>query len=151
MSRTDKDKPVWVTAEWYEPFHRCGWYRRPKYRLVERKDEDYGFTFLRRERCGWEWEYRGDCDLPAEPVRTNGVVAWRSRNQQGTRCVWDMEWPRDRYYGTRGVRKTAYCRDEFHKPQRRAVRDASRKAIQGDWEVEFPDGRTRSSVRWDMW
>lgn len=150
MSRTNKDKPVWVTAEWYEPYHRCGWYRVPKY--VETDVPLYwDKTRFEKKFVGYRWEYKGDCDLPAEPVRSNTVLAWRRRYNTEQRCSWEMEWTRDRHYGTRGVRKTRYCHDEFHGPQRRAVRDACRKAKQGDWEVEFPDGRTRSSVRWDMY
>lgn len=149
MSRTNKNKPVWVTAEWYEPFHGCGWYKVRKYVETD-VPLSWDKTRFEKKFVGYTWEYRGDCDLPAEPIRSNKSLAWRNR-KSGQLCTWDMIWPRDRYYGTRGVRKTAYCREGFHKPQRRAVRDASRKAVQGDWEVEFPDGRTRSSVRWDMW
>lgn len=150
MSRTKKDMPVWVTAEWYEPFHTCGWYRRPKFRTVEHDSSEYGFSYTSREVCGWTWEYRGDCDLPAEPVRQNTALAWR-RRYSGQRCTWDVVWPRERYFNTRGTRKTKRSHYEFHDPQRAAVRDACRRAVKGDIDVEFPDGRTRSSVRWDMW
>lgn len=48
MSRTDKDMPRWVTAEWYEPRHyRCRHSRWPVGRRV--------------------------CDLPAEPVVNRGA------------------------------------------------------------------------------
>lgn len=148
MSRTNKDKPAWVTAEWYEPFHTCGWYRVPKWRKVKRKS-DFGFTYDDIERAGFKWEYRGDCDLPAEPVRRGGRYWWKRSG--ATCCIWKAAWPRERYFNTRGAKKTANCHYEFHGPQRAAVRAACRKAVQGDVEVEFPDGRTRSSVRWDMW
>lgn len=47
MSRTDKDMPRWVTAEWYEPRH----YRCPN--------------------STWPVARR-DCDLPARPVVNRG-------------------------------------------------------------------------------
>lgn len=47
MSRTDKDLPWWVVAEWWEPNHwRCEHARS-------------GWGGMRLER---------DCDLPADPV-----------------------------------------------------------------------------------
>lgn len=135
MSRTDKDMPYWVTAEWYKPYHGCGWYRTSYW------NDD----FTAREI---KWVYRGDCDLPENPTRSSN----RPRRVITRLCSWEAEWPPQRYYQTRGRRcKKEWRRFEFNGPQRRAERDAARKVIQGDWEAEFPDGRTRHSVLWDMW
>lgn len=148
MSRTKKDTPVWVTAEWWEPYHRCGWYRRPKWREVQKRSS-FGFIYTDIERAGYKWEYRGDCDLPAEPVRENSY-AWRRRHDPQL-CSWEPIWPKEKYFNTRGTRKTKRTHYDFHDPQRAAVRDACRKAVKGEVEIDFPDGRTRSSVKWDMW
>lgn len=140
MSRTDKDMPHWVTAEWYEPWHNCGWQRRAVYDV----DPDTGRFIFKKI----EWKYFGDCDLPDEPVRS----PTRPRRVIKCRCYWEAAWPDERYYQTRGKRcKREWRRFEFNGPQRRAERDAARKVVQGDWEAEFPDGRTRHSVLWDMW
>lgn len=148
MSRTKKDMPVWVRAEWYEPFHTCGWRRRIV--RIEWRDEDFeGRIPPLNSRAVYKWEYLGDCDLPAEPVRYN-CASWR-RRYSPRRCVWEAEWPRERHFNTRGTRKTKNVHYEFHRPLRAATRDACRKAVQGEVEIDFPDGRTRSSVKWDMW
>ncbi len=68
MSDTDKDKPDWVTAEWWEPFHVCD-RRRPcdLPDVVDRKRERPRFGgWLRSDvRCGWwpinerrRWRYK---------------------------------------------------------------------------------------------
>lgn len=114
MSRTDKDTPYWVRAEWWEPRHRC-WGHRP-------------------------------CDLPDSPSsgnpNTNRRTSWRS-------CFWWPEWNDSQVRYRKHKRE--WRRYEFHGPQRAEVRDAARKVIKGDWEAEFPDGRTRHSVLWDLW
>lgn len=67
-----------------------------------------------------------------------------------TKCHWVPSHPYDRQ--ARYLKhKREWRRKLFHGPQRRAVRDVARKAIQGDWEIEFPDGRTRHSVHWDLY
>lgn len=148
MSRTKKDMPFWVRAEWYEPFHTCGWYKVRKY--VETDVPCYwDKSRFEKKFVGYTWEYRGDCDLPAEPVVEN-TSAWR-RRYSPRRCVWEAEWPRERHFNTRGTRKTENVHYEFHGPLRAATRDACRKAVQGEVEIDFPDGRARSSVKWDMW
>jgi hypothetical protein len=58
MSRTDKDKPCWVTATWYEPHH--------------------GLCTKSR------WSSRYPCDLPEFPVRSAEAYSWRSK----THCSW---------------------------------------------------------------
>lgn len=57
MSDTDKDKPDWVTAEWWEPFHICG----RRFWPCDLPDEpdrkrDMGWAVARRvakSRCRW--------------------------------------------------------------------------------------------------
>lgn len=148
MSRTDKDAPYWVRAEYYEPFHYCGWIRRGKFEKVE-KETDWGFKYTVNELVSYKWEYVGDCDLPETPKRS-GQRWSRKRIDKNPRCGWSPEWTYSRFSQTRGVRKTKDCHFEFHGPQRAAVRDAAREVIKGNHEVEFPDGRTRHSVLWDM-
>lgn len=145
MSRTDKDKPYWVRTEWYEPWHRCGWY---KYRKYQDTDETWPWGSPKREFVGYRWKYRGDCDLPENPVRTPNRMNRRRNLEQ--LCSWDAIWPDDFYTQVRGVRKTETCHTEFHGPQRMNERLAAREVIKGNTEVEFPDGRTRHSVLWDM-
>ncbi len=67
MSDTDKDKPWWVTAEWWKPEHwNCD-------RSMHRR---WGMHGPRRE-----------CDLPAAPVvEPPRRYSWRGRHL--TRCVW---------------------------------------------------------------
>lgn len=152
MSRTDKDMPAWVTAEWYKPFHYCGWVRRRKYHDVEEKL----FGSIPVQRRVWTgkyyWEYLGDCDLPEEPTIVNNALAWRRKKNPKNRCVWEMEWPRERYYQSRGAPHKRFWRHaNFYDPQRMKVRLAAREVIKGNHEVEFPDGRGRHSILWDLW
>lgn len=146
MSRTDKDKPYWVRTEWYKPWHRCGWHRCRKY--VD-TDEMWPWGKPKREFIGYRWEYRGDCDLPETPIRKPNRVNRRPNLEQ--LCSWEAEWPFDFYTQTRGVpNKRFWRRKEFYGPQRMNERRASREIIKGNREVEFPDGRGRHSVLWDM-
>lgn len=151
MSRTDKDKPFWVRTEWYEPWHRCGWYRNRKYRKVEKTHvSEYGFKYpyTEREFIGYRWEYRGDCDLPENPVRTPNRMNRRRNLEQ--LCSWEAIWPNDYNMQMRGRSVKDDCHTYYHGPQRMNERLAAREAIKGDHEVEFPDGRTRHTVAWDL-
>lgn len=149
MSRTDKDAPFWVRAEWYEPFHNCGWVRRPKYVETD-KPLSWDTTRFEKKFVGYKYVYVGDCDLPAEPVIEN--TDWKNRKNLKTRCVWEAEWSRENYYQTRGVRCKKYWRhSEFYGPQRMNEKLAAREIVKGNHEAEFPDGRGRHSVLWDMW
>lgn len=147
MSRTDKDNPHWVRAEYYEPHHYCGWIRRGKFKSVE-KETDWGLKYTTHELVSYRWEYVGDCDLPETPVRKGQRWGYKFRPKR--RCDWSPEWTYARFSQTRGVRKTDECHAEFHGPQRMNERLAAREVIKGNHEVEFPDGRTRHSVLWDM-
>lgn len=148
MSRTDKDNPWWVRTEWYEPIHYCGWIRRNKYEYEERVASWGKYTVPRI--TGHYWEYLGDCVLPDVPVRC-GQRPSRKRLTNSPRCTWVADWPEDYATQTRGVRKKEYRRNEFHHPQRMKERLAAREIVKGNHEYEYPDGRSRSSVLWDMW
>lgn len=149
MSRTDKDTPYWVRAEYYTPYHGCGWMRIPTYRDVERQTRD-GIRYVDWVRTGYRWTYRGDCELPDYPRRRH-PGRWTHRNGKSRPlCSWEPESPWASSSQLRGVHKTYWCRTRFHKPQRNNTRMAARRAVQGDWETEFPDGRTRHSIAWIM-
>lgn len=105
MSGTDKDMPVWASAEYYEPWHayRCG--SRPGTRFGDEP-----------------------CTLPAEPVRQHPAHRRTSRGA----CIWEPVWPgpaERRYRCTWGPK-----RDDRHfgwwGPDRAKVRDQMTKARQ---------------------
>ena len=123
MSDTDKDKPYWVTAEWYEAWHLCA------------------------ECPGTAGRFRaGPCNLPAEPVRQNSrIEASRTKS-----CTWMACWERHRWFRPPG--KDA-IRVYWNGPQRRAVRDDSRKAIAeyratGEVNVVHDIRQARHGVTW---
>lgn len=148
MSRTDKDNPWWVRAEYYEPYHYCGWRRRGLFEKVE-KETDWGFKYTVSKLVSYKWEYVGDCELPETPVRQHPNIV-RRINRTHRRCGWSPEWVWDRRMQTRGVRKKFWRHAEYHGPQRMNERLAAREVVKGNHEYEFPDGRTRHSVLWDM-
>lgn len=122
MSRTDKDKPHWVRAEWYVPVHtycqfddqRFGWFRFP--------------------------DGPRECDLPEDPVYRNprGPRGWLVRTSWN--CTWEAEWPwKRRYRWTRAPRRVER-RLGWYGPDRRRVRDECRVALQeyrGSGDVEI--------------
>lgn len=129
MSNTDKDKPEWVSAEWYEPYHMCG---------------------THHTRWG---RYNGACTLPADPVRAR-ENRWKFSRPLG--CHWV---PVGKPYRNRW--SLAHVPDWFidhdwTAPQRRAVRDDSRRAIaeyRATGEVDVihstEQHRHRTSYYWD--
>lgn len=136
MSRTDKDKPAWVRAEWYEPTHRCGWISWNKWDPLEKE-----FGGMR------EWHFRGECDLPTDPKI--GDVGWVSaRRRSQTQCFWSPDWndSQTRYR----KHKREWRRTQWNGPQRMRERVAARRIISGDEDYEYPEGRARHSVLWDM-
>lgn len=99
MSRTDKDRPHWVTAEWWEPSHMC-------------KEH----TFSRY------WKNTHTCDLAAEPsLKRERRHHWRSPIPR--RCQWVPVWT---YYPHHAPGRDT-LRAEWHGPQRRGVRDTGHK------------------------
>jgi len=112
MSGTDKDKPHWVEAEWYEPLHdNC-----PN-QLGGRKNRQ--------------------CDLPKDPLR----IRWRWPRRLD-HCVWVDNWDdrnEYRYRYTRPPTKEERHTDWWG-PDRAKVRDQMTKAKQeynGSREVEI--------------
>lgn len=85
MSNTDKDKPWYVRAEWYEPSHGKGCEFSWRSGLRSR--------FFPPER---------PCDLPPEPVRSNYCQGyrqgWRIRYSTHDPCHWVPVWPGGRRY-----------------------------------------------------
>lgn len=117
MSRTDKDMPVWASAEYYEPVHDIWCVNAMEWRGRSRRDRP--------------------CDLPAEPIRHPPMFKGGRRG-----CSWDPIWPRRgdrRYWCTWGPK-----REDRHfnwwGPDRTKVRDQMSKAKQeynGSHEVEI--------------
>lgn len=130
MSRTDKDQPWWVAAQWWEPQH----YRCPNARR-------------------WR-EVRGDraCDLPAEPVV--GREAWCRR----LRCRWVPIWParRDGRVLVQSAPPRWFVNHIDTAPTRRRVRDDCRRAVQeyratGEVDVIPPTDQHRHCATWLWW
>lgn len=70
MSRTDKDVPYWVDAEYWEPVHyRCG----NSYRTF------WGITKTPKRR---------ECDLPTDPI----VRQYRGIRLGAQHCYWEPAW-----------------------------------------------------------
>lgn len=128
MSDTDKDKPQWVTAEWYEAYHMCG---------------DHHTRWGR---------YEGSCTLPDEPVRMREN---RWKYSRGLGCHWT---PVDRPYRNRWSLAHVprwFIDHVWTAPQRRAARDDSRRAIAeyratGEVDVIHDTRQARHGAYW-MW
>lgn len=148
MSRTDKDNPWWVRAEYYEPNHYCGWYRVRQYRDTDRPYPWNPEKFFREWTGKYEWVYKGDCVLPENPTREH-PRRW-GRKSNPPRCGWVAVWPHDYNMQMRGRSVKRDCHTYYHGPQRMNERLAAREVIKGNHEVEFPDGRTRHTVAWDL-
>lgn len=73
MSRTDKDRPYYTDAEWWEPYHyQCGKSYRSYFGTVRT-------TPARRQ-----------CDLPPEPI----IAQYQARRRHNGRgCSWDPAYP----------------------------------------------------------
>lgn len=146
MSRTDKDNPWWVRADYFEPYHGCGWRRVRKYVPT---DEYWPWGQVKKRFVGYAWKYMGDCELPAEtPVREHPKRY--GRKNVPPLCWWDAVWPDDYNMQMRGRSVKKDCHKYYHGPQRMNERLAAREVIKGNDEAEFPDGRTRHSVLWDL-
>jgi hypothetical protein len=113
MSRTDKDKPCWVTAEWYTPFH--------------------GY------HCRYGWlATQYPCDLPENPVRSASAYSW---GRSETKCSWVVHHENRyccRYSPSREDRRLGWWG-----PDRRAKRDSLKSAVKeyraaGEVETEPP-------------
>lgn len=131
MSRTDKDAPYWVRAEYYRPDHRWDCPDR-----IARSWQQYPRTSY--------------CTLPPEPVLRDVSTprSWRGRISP---CIWVPDgW--DRKYYTRPPKRDDR-RIFFHGPTRREVRDFCIKAKQeylgcGDVEAIEPPDMMPSQLDW---
>lgn len=131
MSRTEKDWPNWVRSEYAVPYHFCSLYGR-----------------------SWQ-KLNSDCNLLEDPPPKNykNYTWFGQKFNMARNCFWEMEWPKNPQEHRARYRKhkREWRRREFHGPQRMKSRLASREVIKGDHYHEFPDGRGRHSVLWDMW
>jgi hypothetical protein len=131
MSRTDKDAPYWVRADFYKP--------------------DHDWNCPDRIARSWQHYPRVEaCTLPAEPTRTD--VHWpRTRKiPEVPQCRWvPAGW--DRRYHTLPPRHYDR-RIYFHGPSRREIRDFCIKARQeyfGSGDVESMEpGKLRCALDW---
>lgn len=135
MSRTEKDWPYRVRAEFYEP--------------------DHGWTCPNRISRRWQQYHRGViCTLPTQPVRNNEPPP-RSGSEipDVPHCTWDpFGWDRKYYTKPPGHEDR---RVYFHGPTRREIRDFCAKARQefagcGTVDALEPPPRRPSALdRWD--
>ena len=102
VSDTDKDKPYWVLAAWWYPYHQgcphsiVGWPR-------------------------WRRWPRRDCDLPDRPaVHHPGLSGWRT----GPRCIWEPRAEPPAPHARAGQVRMVWTVVE-----RRRVRDACWRAV----------------------
>ena len=132
MSRTDKDKPYWVNAEYYVPVH----------------------SYCQFDNQNWGWHRFLDgpreCDLPARPVYGRKVRLRWSQVESWT-CTWKAEWPWKRRYpycwGPRPIDRNLY----WYGPDRARARDACGRArkeynANGQTEVEGPTFQHRHAM-----
>ena len=141
MSRTDKDVPYWVDAEYWEPYHyRCG----NSYRTY------WGVTSTPKER---------ECNLPVDPppIRQHREVkkkwGWRE-------CYWEPAW---------AMRRDCHGRDRSrphvphwyvdhvgNAPSRVRLRDDCRQAAKeyratGEVDIIPPTYQHRHCAMWLWW
>lgn len=110
MSRTDKDKPAWVIAEWWEPWHvACP---------------------LSKRYWGHSEAVRHPCNLPDEPRVVNGRATYTGwSGGRGLRyweqCRWEYVWPA--MWGYRSYRQSRppkwFVDHLWHNPERVRERD----------------------------
>lgn len=134
MSRTDKDAPYWVSAEWWEPNHWGCEY-----------DVPHGVRLVRIARSLRRGARRA-CDLPDRPVcHRPGFSAWR----HGPRCIWEPEY---RGYPFSHVPQW-YVHHVWTNAERRSVRDDCRRALAerragGEVETEPSVRQHRHGAKW---
>lgn len=131
MSRTDKDMPDWVTAEWYEPVH---------------------FRCTAQSIYTWRRSYGpgdGHCDLPDTPVRGQDrfMRLWRPGARS---CFWEADLS---HVHPTGPPPRWYVEHRWHNPERVRVRDELRAAAAewratGDVEHDPAPRQARHSATW---
>lgn len=94
------------------------------------------------------WNRREEpCNLPTTPIRQRRTIsAWRAKS-----CIWVACWERRRV----SIPDRETLRTEWHCPQRRAVRDDSRRAIAeyraaGEVDIVHDIRQARHGVSWYM-
>lgn len=129
MSRTTKDTPYWVRAEWYKPDHQC-W-----------QGTQYPYLHCR---------YRRECDLPAKPVRHR----FYKYPDQPTMCTWEpvWDWKERRVNGV----PSWFVAHTWHNPQRVLMRSQLTRARKewngsGDTDVDVANYQHRNQARWLYW
>lgn len=133
MSRTDKDVPWRIAAEWYAPLHMYCQY----------DNFHVGFWPKVPRRQG-----RRPCDLPPAPRRgENHPSAWRnSWRRDEYHCTWEPEYPYGSYrwsYNRPPTKKERHL--DWWGPDRAQRRDQCREAMkeysgEGDIEATFVYG-----------
>jgi hypothetical protein len=133
MSRTDKDAPFWVRAEYYKPDHDWCCPDRTAMVLRDRPRADH-------------------CTLPEAPIRADVRRIRPPKRRDVPQCQWVPDgWDR-RYYTNPPRREDR--RIYFHRPARQRVREFCAKAKQeyagcGDVETIEPWGWYPSML--DCW
>jgi hypothetical protein len=133
MSDTDKDKPRYVVAEWWEPRHIGCQEAWPLRRWQGRIPSDH------------------ECDLPSDPV-----VGYSRTWSLDSGCHWVPAWPRrgDRFYRRPYPHPPRwFVRHVWWGPERVATRVDGRRAVAeyratGDVDVEPRLYQHRHGARW---
>lgn len=131
MSRTDKDTPYWVTAEWWEPQHwRCEIAARARWWPQDRTVRE--------------------CDLPDEPV-----VQYMPWHRHPGRCAWAAVHPRQAWHRVFPHVPDWFVNHVWSAPQRQASRIQCREAMKewrgsGDTDVVVTVDQARHGARW-LW
>jgi hypothetical protein len=126
-----KDRPWWVSAEWWEPFH-----------------DGCQFDVPRNRWRPWRGPRRL-CNLPARPVvRRPERTRWFKHVPS---CAW---WPVSEVHPFRHAPKW-FIDHVGHNVERTAVRDRGRRAVAehratGTVDVELPVAQHRHQGRW-LW
>lgn len=129
MSRTDKDAPYWVRAEWWEPWHQ--------------QCENQAYS----RSIGGFYVPRRKCDLPLQPdVKQYGKFTFRHR-----RCFWRPIWDRLHYPNP----PRWYRNHVWTAPQRLQARMQCREAAKqyrgsGDTDVVVTTDQNRHCAAW-LW
>lgn len=141
MSRTDKDRPYWVDAEYWEPWHyRCG---NPNF---------YYWGYVSRTRPERE------CDLPPVPLYSHyRNVSFRRNGYK--RCGWVPVWEKHDEHGRNRPYPPIpkwFIDHVWNNPARVRTRDECRKAVKeyranGEVDVEPTIDQHHHGAGWLWW
>ncbi len=137
MSDTDKDKPWWVTTEWWEPHHL--W--------CEHDTDTAKRWYTRRRRV---------CDLPDRPIPSRDrprLSGWRRRGD--VHCYWWPTWHRNKFRYKVGNPPRWFVHHVWNGVERVSVRDDCRRAAAeyratGDVDTEPSVRQHRHGAGW-LW